>query len=83
MKKKLKYLLFLFGLLALCPSINVKAQTYQESFNDKYMWIPSTWISKTKCGNNKYQQLTMITRKSDNQFVYCIEPGTPLNSNEI
>lgn len=83
MKKKLKFLLAIFGLLALCPSVNVNAQTYQESFNDKYMWIPSTWVNKTKGGTTSYQQLTMITRKSDNQFVYCIEPGTPLDSNQI
>ena len=83
MKKKLKCLLLLFGLLALCPSIQVKAQTYQETFNDKYKWIPDTFINKEKGSTKKYQQLSMITRKSDNQFVYCIEPGTPLDSNEI
>lgn len=83
MKKKLKFLLAIFGLLMLCPSINVEAQTYQETFNDKYMWIPGTWVNKTKDGNTKYQQLTMIVRKSDNQFVYCIEPGTPLDNNQI
>jgi len=83
MKKKLKCLLLLFGLLALCPSIQVKAQTYQETFNDKYKWIPDTFINKEKGSTKKYQQLAVITRKSDNQFVYCIEPGTPLDSNEI
>ena len=51
MKKKLKFLLAIFGLLMLCPSINVEAQTYQETFNDKYMWIPGTWVNKTKDGN--------------------------------
>lgn len=70
-------------LLALCPSIQVKAQTYQETFNDKYKWIPDTFINKEKGSTKKYQQLAVITRKSDNQFVYCIEPGTPLDSNEI
>lgn len=83
MKKKLKCLLLLFGLLALCPTIQVKAQTYQETFNDKYKWIPDTFINKEKGSTKKYQQLAVITRKSDNQFVYCIEPGTPLDSNEI
>lgn len=83
MRKKLKYLLLLFGLIAVCPTLNVKAQTYQESFNDKYKWIPQTWINKQKGSTTKYQQLSVIARKSDNQFVYCIEPGVPLDSNQV
>ena len=63
------------------PSMKVNAQTYMESFNEYYKWIPNTYINKTKNGETKYQQLTMITRKSDNQYVYCIEPGQLLNGN--
>ena len=82
MRGKLKYLLFLLIAVAVCPTFNVKAQTYTAQFNDKYQWIPNTFINKTKGSNTKYQQLSIIARKSDNQFVYCIEPGTPLDSNE-
>ena len=80
MKGKLKYLLFLLIMLAVCPKTNVQAQTYTAQFNDKYQWIPNTFVNKEKGGNTKYQQLAVIARKSDNQFVYCIEPGTPLSA---
>ena len=82
MKGKLKYLLFLLIMLAVCPKANVQAQTYTAQFNDKYQWIPNTFVNKEKGGNTKYQQLAVIARKSDNQFVYCIEPGTPLDSSQ-
>ena len=83
MKGKLKYLLLLLAMVAISPISKVQAATYQEQFNDKYMWIPNTYVSKKESnGRVHYQQLTMITRKSDNQFVYCIEPGTPLDPNE-
>lgn len=82
MKKNFKYLLFLLLAMVVSPIFNVKAQTYSAQFNDKYMWIPNTWVNKAEpSGRIHYQQLTMITRKSDNQFVYCIEPGTPLDPN--
>jgi uncharacterized surface anchored protein len=79
--KKLKWLLLFLFALILMPSMKVNAQTYMESFNEYYKWIPNTYINKTKNGETKYQQLTMITRKSDNQYVYCIEPGQLLNGN--
>lgn len=82
MKGKLKYLLFLLIMLAVCPKVNVQAQTYTAQFNDKYQWIPNTFVNKEKGGNTKYQQLAVIARKSDGQFVYCIEPGTPLDSTQ-
>ena len=83
MKGKLKYLLFLLMFVAICPSLKVNAQTYKAEFNDKYKWIPNVYISKKESnGTVHYQQLTMIARKGDNQFVYCIEPGTPLDPNE-
>jgi hypothetical protein len=81
--KKLKWLLLFLFALILMPSTEVKAQTYRESFNEYYKWIPNTYINKTKNGETKYQQLTMIVRKSDNQYVYCIEPGQLINSNTV
>ncbi len=83
MKGKIKYLLFILAMAVISPALEVCASTYTEQFNDKYMWIPNTYVSKKESnGTINWQQLTMITRKSDNQFVYCIEPGTPLNQNE-
>lgn len=83
MKGKLKYLLFLLMFVAICPSLTAHAETYKAEFNDKYKWIPNVYVSKKESnGRVHYQQLTMIARKSDNQFVYCIEPGTPLDPNE-
>lgn len=83
MKGKLKYLLFALAMAFISPALEVHASTYSEQFNDKYMWIPNTYVNKQESnGTIHYQQLTMITRKSDNQFVYCIEPGTGLNTNE-
>ena len=83
MKGKLKYLLFLLMFVAICPSLTAHAETYKAEFNDKYKWIPNVYVSKKDTdGTIHYQQLTMIARKGDNQFVYCIEPGTPLDPNE-
>lgn len=47
-------------------------------FNDKYKWIPNTYVNMKQGTRTKYQQMAVIARTSDNQFVYCIEPGTPL-----
>lgn len=82
MKGKLKYLLFILAMAVISPALEVHASTYSAQFNDKYMWIPNTYVSKKEAnGTVHWQQLTMITRKSDNQFVYCIEPGTGLDVN--
>ena len=78
MKKVLKSFLFLLVGITLFPTLNVSASTYTESFNEKSKWLPNTFIAKEKGSTKKYQQLTVITRNSDGQFVYCIEPGTPL-----
>ncbi len=74
MKEKLKCLLFLIVLVLLNPIAKVKADTYSDQFNEVYMWIPNTYLAKEKPGTEPdYFQLSMITRKSNNQFVYCIE----------
>lgn len=82
MKKILKSFLFLLVGISLLPSMNVSASNYTDSFNDKAQWIPNTYVTKEKGSVKKFQQLTVIKRKSDGQFVYCIEPGTPLDPNE-
>lgn len=80
MKSKIKYLLMMIAMVLISPFTDVKAATYQAQFNDMAQWIPNDYVNKTKGGYTKYQQMTLITRKSDNQFVYCIEPGMGLNS---
>ncbi len=74
MKRQFKYLLFLLVLVVVTPIAKVKADTYKDQFNEVYMWIPNTYLAKEKPGTEPdYFQLSMITRKSNNQFVYCIE----------
>lgn len=80
MKKILKSFLFLLLGITLFPTTNVSAANYTESFNETSQWIPNDYVIKEKGGTKKYQQLTVITRNSDGQFVYCIEPGTPLGN---
>lgn len=75
-------LLFLVG-LSFIPTITVNAANYNESFNDKSQWIKGDYILKVKGSTRKYQQMTVITRNSDGQFVYCIEPGTPVAQEAI
>ncbi len=83
MKRKLKYFLLLFGLLAICTIHKVNAETYQEKFNERYKAIANTFVSKTKGSSTNYQQMFVMARKSDNQFVYCIEPGTSIDENAL
>lgn len=80
MKKILKSFLFLLAGIILLPTSNVSAATYTETFTEVSQWIPNTYVVKEKGTTRKYQQLTVITRNSDGQFVYCIEPGVPLGS---
>lgn len=75
-------LLFLVG-VSFIPTITVNAANYNESFNDKSQWIKGDYILKVKGSTRKYQQMTVITRNSDGQFVYCIEPGTPVAQGAI
>lgn len=76
------FLLFIVG-LSFIPTINVNAANYNETFNDKSQWIKGDYILKVKGTTRKYQQMTVITRNSDGQFVYCIEPGTPVAQGAI
>lgn len=81
LKKKIinGFLLLLVGVSCI-PSITVQAKTYNDTFNEKSQYIKGDYILKVKGSTRKYQQMTVITRNSDGQFVYCIEPGTPIAS---
>lgn len=78
MKGKLKYLTLLLLGITLMPILKVSASNYNAQFNDKYKWIPNNYVNMKQGTRTKYQQMAVIARTSDNQFVYCIEPGTPL-----
>ena len=78
MKKNLKSLFLVLLGLVLTPAMQVHATNYKAQFNDKYQWIPNTYVNMKQGTRTKYQQMAVIARTSDNQFIYCIEPGTPL-----
>jgi len=78
MKKLFKLFLFM-----MCLITNVYAKEYQETFIDKVDWISGDYVNKTKGSSTKYQQMYTIKRKSDNKFVYCIEPGVSIVEGKV
>lgn len=56
----------------------VKAEEYSDKFIEHYKWIYNDYVVKQKKGTRKYQQMSVTVRNSDKQFVYCVEPGTPI-----
>lgn len=75
--------LFKIIILLLCLVTHVKAKEYSESFIDKVNWISGDYVNKQKGSSIKYQQMYTIKRKSDNKFVYCIEPGVSIKEGKI
>lgn len=69
--------IILFGLK------NVNAATYYDKIDEHGMWIKDEFVNKSKNGNTKYQQMTLIVRKSDNRYLYCIEPGKSIDENKL
>ena len=82
MKKFIKGLLLLVIAGALSPLINVNAQSYNDSFDGEHNWISGDYVVKQSGSTKKFQQMNIITRNSDGQFVYCLQPGTMLLDNE-
>ena len=87
MKKIIKrlfnsFLLLLVG-ISLFPTLNVQAANYNDTFNDKYQWIKGDYVVKQKGSKRAYQQMVVMVRNSDLQFVYCIEPGTPVSAGTV
>ncbi len=78
MKKLIKIILFL-----LCLITQVEAEEYTESYIDKANWISGDYVNKQKGSSKKYQQMYTIKRKSDNKFVYCIEPGVSIKDGKL
>ena len=83
LKKKIinGFLLLLVGVSCI-PSITVQAKTYNDTFNEKSQYIRGDYILKVKGSTRKYQQMTVITRNSDGQFVYCIELSLSIVSSQ-
>lgn len=79
-KRKVNLIILLLVGLSLIPAITVKAASYNDTFDENSQYIQGDYILKVKGSTIKYQQMTVITRNSDGQFVYCIEPGTPISS---
>ena len=75
--------LFKIIILLLCFITQVKAKEYSESFLDKVEWISGDYVIKQKGSSKKYQQMYTIKRKSDNKFVYCIEPGVSIVEGKV
>ena len=86
--KKLKnkvlnsFLLLLVG-LAILPTMNVKAANYNDTINERSQWIPGDYIMKVKGNTHKYQQMSVMVRRSDGQFVYCIEPAVSIDADAV
>lgn len=81
--KNLKYFaLVLLGVL-LAPILQVNASSYDTKIIEVSKWVPNTYVAKEKGTTRKYQQLSVIAKAVDGQFVYCMEPGTPINKNLV
>ena len=75
MKKILKIILFIILTIS-----NVNAITLDKIIETNE-WIPNEFVNKVKGTHIKYQTMNFLRRKSDNDFVYCIEPGISINGN--
>jgi len=83
MKKIIKTFLFLLIALVATPKMNVKAATYTDVINDGGNWIANNYVVKEHGSTRKYQQMNVITRRSDGHFVYCVQPGVPIEERPI
>ena len=83
MKKYLKSFLLLLIALVVAPKMDVKAATYTDVINDGGNWIANNYVVKEHGSTRKYQQMNVITRRSDGHFVYCVQPGVPIEERPI
>ena len=75
----IKKIWLVVGMVFMFLTSNVNAATYQDKFDENWFYIDNEYVNKTKNGSTKYQQMSMIVRKSDNSFAYCIEPGKSID----
>ena len=83
MKKIIKTFLFLLIALVATPKMDVKAATYTDVINDGGNWIANNYVVKEHGSTRKYQQMNIITRRSDGHFVYCVQPGVPIQEKPV
>ena len=81
MLKKLKFLVVI--LFMLFVTSNAEAATYHDQFDEQGVWISNEFVNKEKDGRVQYQQMSMILSTTTRRFLYCIEPGVPLNEDKI
>ena len=83
MKRFIKGFLLLLVTLAVAPKMNVKAATYSDVINDGGNWIANNYVVKEHGSTRKYQQMNIITHRSDGHFVYCVQPGVPIQEKPV
>lgn len=76
MKRKYYMVLFLLLIISFLGRIEVKASEKFQEGN----YIPNLWVNKEKNGKIRYQQARFLTRTSDNQYAYCIEPWEEISN---
>lgn len=82
MTNKIIYLAIMIITLLLLPMQNINAATYTDTIVERE-WIANEYVSKKKGNTIFFQQFTELKRASDRQYVYCIEPGTPIISGTV
>lgn len=74
-----KILLLIIFLTTFCLYNDVSALEEQIYEGEK---IENMWIKKVKGEKVEYHQAAFIRRKSDNNYIYCIEPWSVIKENE-
>lgn len=75
-----KILLIITALTLFYLPKNVSAKQEQVYEAEK---IDDMWIKKVKNDKTEYHQASVIRRRSDNHYVYCIEPWSTISENII
>ena len=82
MKRLLKYLTVMLTILS-CSTNKVEANAYNDYMIKKYDKVPDVYVTKLGPVVNTYDYMYIIARASDNQFVYCIQPGVSINEETL
>ena len=74
MKKFKKVVILTITIISIIFSVKKVNAANEESFYESG-WIPNIYITKAlPSGYKRYQQGLILRRKSDNKYVYCLEP---------
>ena len=83
MKKFKKVVILTITIISIIFSVKKVNATNEESFYESE-WIPNIYITKAlPSGYKRYQQGLILRRKSDNKYVYCLEPFAPFSKSAI